>query len=66
MINARSPYIVAIDELGQTTTKVEIFLFNGTGTTFPTTPQYTLTKKIPSSTTFLQAIQHRAWRYESL
>lgn len=49
MINARSPYIVAIDEIGQTTTKVEIFLFNGTGSTFPTTPQYTLTKKIPSS-----------------
>ena len=49
MINARSPYIVAIDEIGQTTTKVEIFLFNGFGSTFPTTPQYTLTKKIPSS-----------------
>jgi hypothetical protein len=49
MINARSPYIVAIDEVGQTTTKVEIFLFNGFGSTFPTTPQYTLTKKIPSS-----------------
>lgn len=49
MINARSPFIVSIDEVGQTTTKVELFLFNGTGTTFPTTPQYTLSKKIPSS-----------------
>ena len=48
MINARSPYIISVDEIGQTTTKIEIFLFNGVGS-FPTTPQYTLTKKIPSS-----------------
>lgn len=47
-INARSPYIVTINETGQIETKLEIYLWNGTGS-MPTTPQYTLSKLIPSS-----------------
>lgn len=51
-IFVRSPYIVAIDVAGQIGTKIEIFLWNGTGSA-PTTPQYTLSKLIPSSTNTL-------------
>jgi len=47
-INARSPYIVTINETGQIETKLEIYLWNGTGST-PASPAYTLSKKIPSS-----------------
>lgn len=47
-INARSPYIVTINETGQIETKLEIYLWNGTGS-MPTSPQYTLSKLIPSS-----------------
>lgn len=47
-INARSPYIVTINETGQIETKIEIFLWNGSGS-MPATPQYTLSKLIPSS-----------------
>ena len=47
-INARSPYIVTINETGQIETKLEIYLWNGLGS-MPTTPQYTLSKLIPSS-----------------
>ena len=44
---ARSPYIVEIDETNQTETKVKLYLWN-TGSQ-PASPQYTLSKKIPSS-----------------
>jgi hypothetical protein len=47
-INARSPYIVTINETGQIETKLEIYLWNGTGS-MPTSPSYTLSKMIPSS-----------------
>lgn len=47
-INARSPYIVTINETGQIETKLEIYLWNGSGS-MPATPQYTLSKLIPSS-----------------
>jgi hypothetical protein len=47
-INARSPYIVTINETGQIETKLEIYLWNGTGS-MPASPQYTLSKLIPSS-----------------
>lgn len=47
-INARSPYIVTINETGQIETKLEIYLWNGTGA-MPASPAYTLSKKIPSS-----------------
>lgn len=44
---SRSPYIITIDETGQTGSKIELFLWN-TGSQ-PADPQYTLSKKIPSS-----------------
>lgn len=47
-INARSPYIVTINETGQIETKLEIYLWNGTGA-MPASPQYTLSKLIPAS-----------------
>jgi len=43
----RSPYFIEIDEVDQTSAKIEIFLWNK-GTTEPTTPTYTLTKNIAS------------------
>ena len=46
-IFARSPYIVRIAQAGQVGSKLEIFL---SATTFPGTPQYTLSKLIPSPT----------------
>ncbi len=47
-IFARSPYIVEISETGQDGSKVELFIWNGTGAA-PTSPTYTLTKLIPAS-----------------
>lgn len=44
---ARSPYIIEINESGQTGSKIELFLWN-TGSQ-PTNPQYTLSKLIPAS-----------------
>lgn len=48
-IFARSPYIVTINETAQIETKLEIFLWNGNSTPMPSTPAYTLSKKIPAS-----------------
>lgn len=48
-IFARSPYIVTINETSQIETKLEIFLWNGNTTPMPSSPAYTLSKKIPSS-----------------
>jgi hypothetical protein len=48
-INARSPHIVLVDNALQTGSKIEIDLWYYTGTQ-PTTPTYTLSKLIPSST----------------
>jgi hypothetical protein len=45
-IFARSPYLIKIDESGQSGSKVELFLSN---TTFSVNPQYTLSKLIPAS-----------------
>lgn len=47
-INIRSPYFIVIDEAGQTTSKIEIYLWNK-GNPTPTIPQYTLSKKAVSS-----------------
>tara|TARA_R110001606_G_scaffold385443_1_gene548960 strand:- start:1195 stop:2280 length:1086 start_codon:yes stop_codon:yes gene_type:complete len=44
---SRSPYIITIDETGQTGSKIELFLWN-TGT-IPPDPAYTLSKLIPAS-----------------
>ena len=46
MIRARSPYIITINETGQATTKLELFI---SLTTFSGDPQYTFKKIIPSS-----------------
>jgi len=46
-IFARSPYIITINETAQTSSKIEIFLWNGTGSA-PGSPTYTLSKAIPS------------------
>jgi len=46
-IFTRSPFIIEIDEVGQTESKVEIFIWN-TGSQ-PAQPQYVLTKPIPAS-----------------
>jgi hypothetical protein len=48
MILARSPHIVTIDEATQTETKIELFIWNGTGAA-PALPTYVLSKKIPST-----------------
>ena len=45
----RSPYFIEVDQMGQTSAKIEVFLWNK-GTTEPTTPNYTFTKQIPSPT----------------
>jgi len=48
---SRSPYIIEIDEAGQTGSKIELFLWTTGAAPNPATdpPQYTLSKKIPAS-----------------
>jgi len=46
LIKARSPFIVTIDEASQVSTKLKLFIST---TTFSGSPQYTLSKLIPSS-----------------
>lgn len=48
-IQARSPFIIEVDEVNQTGSKIEIFLWNGSGAA-PTSPTYTLSKLAPSLT----------------
>lgn len=45
----RSPYFIEVNEVGQTSAKIEVFLWNK-GTPEPTTPNYTFTKNVPSLT----------------
>ena len=47
-IFARSPYVIEIDEASQLATKLELFIWNGTGSA-PSSPQYTFSKSIPAS-----------------
>lgn len=47
-IFVRSPYIVTINETGQEGSKINLFIWNGTGSA-PATPQYTLSKLIPAT-----------------
>jgi len=47
-IFARSPYIVSVNDVSQTGSKVELFIYDG-GSTVPTTPTYTLSKLIPGT-----------------
>jgi hypothetical protein len=48
-IFARSPYILTINESGQTASMIQVFLWNGNTTPMPASPAYTLSKQIPSS-----------------
>jgi len=48
-IFARSPYILTINETGQTATMIQLFLWGGNTTPMPASPAYTLSKQIPSS-----------------
>jgi hypothetical protein len=47
-IFTRSPYIVSVNDVSQTGSKVELFIYDG-GSTVPTTPTYTLSKLIPGT-----------------
>lgn len=48
-IFARSPYILTINETGQTASMIQLFLWGGNTTPMPSSPAYTLSKQIPSS-----------------
>jgi len=48
-IFVKSPYIISINEAGQTGSYIQLFIWNGTGAQ-PALPTYTLSKLIPSST----------------
>ena len=74
-IFVRSPYIVTINETGQTETKVELYLWNGGGSA-PASPTYTLSKLIPAPTQTLttynissyikEFISHPSFSFSSL
>lgn len=49
IVRARSPYIIFIDEVGQTSGKLELRIWKY-GETKPTLPTYSFTKSIPSPT----------------
>jgi len=48
-INVRSPFIVTIDEVGQTNSKIELRFKRLSDVAFPSDPDYTLSKNIPAS-----------------
>lgn len=47
-IFTRSPYIIDINDVSQTGSKLELYIYDGSSTV-PTTPTYTLSKLIPAS-----------------
>jgi len=47
-IFARSPYIVSVNDVSQTGSKVELYIYDG-GSTAPVSPTYTLSKLIPAT-----------------
>ena len=49
IVRARSPYIIFINEVGQTSGKLELRIWKN-GETKPTLPTYSFTKSIPSAT----------------
>lgn len=53
IINARSPYIISIDEIGSSETSIEVRIWNGSPSFIPTDPTYTESKLVPSSSSFL-------------
>jgi len=49
IINIRSPYFIEVNESGQVGSKIELFIWKGTGSV-PSTPTYTFSKPIASTT----------------
>lgn len=49
VINTRSPYFISINETGQKGSKIELFIWNNPDT-MPSTPTYTFSKPIASTT----------------
>ena len=49
IVRARSPYLITINEVGQTSGKLELRIWKN-GETKPTLPTYSFTKSIPSAT----------------
>jgi hypothetical protein len=47
-IFCRSPHIIAVNDISQTGSKIELFIYDGSATV-PSTPTYTLSKLIPAS-----------------
>jgi hypothetical protein len=47
-IFTRSPYVVSVNDVSQTGSKVELFIYDG-GSTPPSSPTYTLSKLIPAT-----------------
>lgn len=52
IINTRSPFFINIDEIGSAVTKVDLYIWNGTGSV-PSDPTYELSKNVPSVSNFL-------------
>jgi hypothetical protein len=48
IINARSPYIISIEEIGSSTTRIDVYIWNGTSSV-PSNPTYKLSKAVPSA-----------------
>ena len=48
IVKARSPFIIEVNETGQTGSKIELFIWNK-GDTEPTVPNYVMSKDIPSA-----------------
>lgn len=49
IIQARSPYIIEVDEVGQLGSKIELFIWNGSGAA-PVAPTYKFSKLAPTAT----------------
>ena len=49
LINVRSPYFITVNEVAQLGSKIELYIWKN-GDAIPVTPNYTLSKKIPSTT----------------
>jgi hypothetical protein len=52
IINARSPYIISIEEAGSSQTEIYLYIWNGTGSV-PAYPTYVLSKAVPTPTNSL-------------
>jgi len=49
VVKVRSPFIIEVNEAGSIGSKIELFIYNS-GSAFPATPTYTLSKPNPSTT----------------